>query len=45
MPGESIAGLRTLNEMVEGTNLPRVADATLDEMVHRDSLALLGLAG
>ena len=42
-PGDSIAGLRALNRMVEGTNLPRVADATLDEILHRPSLRLLGL--
>lgn len=44
-PGESIAGLRALNDMVAGTNLPRVAEATLDAIIHRDSLTLLGLSG
>ena len=44
-PGESIAGLRALNEMVAGTNLPRVAHAALDAIIHRDSLTLLGLNG
>ncbi len=43
MPAESIAGLRALNTMVEGTFLPRVAQATLDEIIHRPSLALLEL--
>ena len=43
-PGDSIAGLRALNNMVEGTHLPRVAEAALDEIIHRPSLALLGLA-
>ena len=42
-PGDSIAGLRALNNMVEGTHLPRVAQVTLDEVIHRPSLVLLGL--
>ena len=42
-PADSITGLRALNTMVEGTHLPRVAQATLDEIIHRPSLALLGL--
>ena len=42
-PADSIAGLHALNRMVEGTHLPRVAESTLDEIVHRDSLRLLGL--
>jgi hypothetical protein len=42
-PGDSITGLRALNNMVEGTHLPRVEDATLDEIIHRPSLMLLGL--
>jgi predicted TIM-barrel fold metal-dependent hydrolase len=40
-PGDSIAGLKALNKMVEGTNLPRISEARLDEMIHRDSLSLL----
>ena len=43
-PGDSLAGLRALNNMVAGTNLPRVSEAALDEIIHRDSLTLLGLA-
>ena len=42
-PGESLTGLRGLNQMVEGTRLPRVSEAALDEIIHRDSLPLLGL--
>ena len=42
-PGASTEGLRALNNMVAGTNLPRVADATLDTIIHRDSLTLFGL--
>ena len=40
-PGESIEGMKALNKMVEGTNLPRLSEARLDEIFHRDSLALL----
>lgn len=42
-PGDSVVGLRNLNKMVEGTNLPRIAEATLDEIIYRDSLKLLRL--
>ena len=40
-PAESIAGLKALNNMVEGTNLPRISEARLEDMIHRDSLSLL----
>jgi predicted TIM-barrel fold metal-dependent hydrolase len=42
-PADSIAGLRALNRMVEGTNLPRVSETLLDEIIFRDSLTILGL--
>lgn len=31
---ESLHGLRTINRLVEGTNLPRVSQATIDGIVH-----------
>lgn len=40
----SIAGVRGLNDMLEGTKLPRLDSAQIEAMIHRDSLALLGLA-
>lgn len=40
----SIAGLRALNEQLEGTALPRLDTASLERLIHRDSLHLLGLA-
>jgi uncharacterized protein len=40
----SIEGLYALNKMVEGTNLPRVSETVLEEIIHRESLALLGPA-
>lgn len=40
----SINGIRTLNDMLEGTRLPRLDTAQIEAMIHRDSLALLGLS-
>ena len=39
----TLDGLRSLNNMVEGTNLPRLDEDQIEAMIHRDSLALLGL--
>lgn len=39
----SIDGIRKLNDMLEGTNLPRLDLAQIEAMIHRDSLQLLGL--
>lgn len=39
----TIAGLRQLNNMPEGTHLPRLDSAQLESLIHRDSLTLLGL--
>ena len=39
----SIAGLRCLNDMLEGTQLPRLQTDQIEAMIHRDSLTLLGL--
>lgn len=40
----TLDGLRSLNQMVEGTNLPRLNMEAIERMIHRDSLPLLGLA-
>lgn len=40
----SLEGLYGLNKVVEGTNLPRVSHDRLDEIIHRNSLASLGLS-
>lgn len=42
---ESIAGIRKLNDMLEGTKLPRLKVEEIEAMIHRDSLAILGLDG
>ena len=39
----SVDGLRKLNDMLEGTALPRLSPAEIEAMIHRDSLAILGL--
>ncbi len=39
----SIEGLRKLNDMLDGTRLPRLDAQAVESMIHRDSLALLGL--
>jgi predicted TIM-barrel fold metal-dependent hydrolase len=42
-PERSAAGLRSINSLVDGTNLPRVPDAVIDGILERDSLHVLGL--
>ena len=39
----TLDGLRSLNKMVEGTNLPRLNEEAMERMIYRDSLELLGL--
>lgn len=39
----SIDGLRKLNDQLEGTSLPRLSTDAIEAMIHRDSLAILGL--
>jgi predicted TIM-barrel fold metal-dependent hydrolase len=41
---DSIAGIRNLNNMLEGTNLPRLKMDEIEKMIHRDSLSILGLS-
>jgi uncharacterized protein len=40
---ESIDGLRNINRIVEGTRLPRISEEKIEQIIHRDALALLGL--
>ncbi len=42
-PQETMEGLLNVNQIVEGTALPRVPEEALQEILHRDSLTLLGL--
>jgi predicted TIM-barrel fold metal-dependent hydrolase len=39
----TIDGLHSLNDMLEGTKLPRLDGQQIDALIHRDSLKLLGL--
>jgi predicted TIM-barrel fold metal-dependent hydrolase len=39
----SVAGLRGLNAMLEGSALPRLDPAAVERLIHRDALAVLGL--
>jgi len=40
---DSIEGIRKLNDMLEGTRLPRLDVKQIEAMIHRDSLKILGL--
>lgn len=42
-PEETIDGCRSVNGILEGTKLPRVPEDAMEEIIHRDSLSLLGL--
>jgi predicted TIM-barrel fold metal-dependent hydrolase len=38
---DAIAGLRSLNNMVQGTQLPRLNEEKIEALIYRDSLGLL----
>ncbi len=42
-PQETMEGTRRVNEILEGTKLPRVPEDEIEKIIHRDSLSLLGL--
>jgi hypothetical protein len=42
-PQETIEGTRRVNDILEGTKLPRVPEDEIEAIIHRDSLTLLGL--
>ena len=39
----SIEGIRSLNHMLEGTNLPRLNTEEIEAMIYRDSFSVLGI--
>lgn len=41
---ETIAGLRAVNDVVAGTGMPRVPEQTIEELIHRPTLDLIGLS-
>jgi len=43
-PVENLAGLRRVNDVIRGTSIPPVPEQAIEDIIHRDSLALLGLA-
>ena len=43
-PQETIDAMATVSDIVEGTKLPRVPEAAMEQILHRNSLELLGLA-
>ena len=42
-PGETIAGLRRVNDAVAGTGLPPVPEQAIEDIIHRDALQILGV--
>lgn len=42
-PQENMDALRNPNCILEGTHLPRISEAAMEEIIYRDSLSLLGL--
>jgi hypothetical protein len=43
-PQENIDALRNPNRAIEGSGLPRISESAMEELIHKDSLKLLGLA-
>jgi predicted TIM-barrel fold metal-dependent hydrolase len=43
--GEAMTGLRSVNDIVEGTKLPRVPEEHIEQIIHADALGALGLTG
>jgi predicted TIM-barrel fold metal-dependent hydrolase len=42
-PKETMNGIRSINNMLEGTKLPRIPDEMIEEIINRDALDLLGI--
>jgi predicted TIM-barrel fold metal-dependent hydrolase len=42
-PQETMDALQTVNDILDGTKLPRVPEQPLRDLIHRDSLDLLGI--
>ncbi len=40
---DSIAGLRNANHIIANSGLPRITDETIEGILNRDSVVLLGL--
>ena len=42
-PAETVAALRRVNDVVAGSNLPPIPEDAIEDIIHRDALALVGL--
>lgn len=42
-PQETMDGTRKVNDILDGTKLPRVPEDEIEDIIHRDSFSLLGL--
>jgi len=42
-PQQTMDKLRDVNRMTENTNLPRIPEKAIEDLIHRDTLGLLGL--
>lgn len=42
-PASTMAALKKVNDVAAGTGMPRIPEAKIEAMIHRDSLPLLGL--
>lgn len=42
-PEQTIEALRNVNKIVEGTNLPKIPEETIEGIINRDSLEILGI--
>ncbi len=42
--GQSLAGLREVNAVLGQSGLPRIPEEVIEGIIHRDALALLGIA-
>ncbi len=43
-PGSTMEALKKVNSVAEGTGMPRIPVERIEEMVHRDTLSLLGIS-
>ncbi|MCC7237243.1 MAG: amidohydrolase family protein [Bryobacterales bacterium] len=42
-PMSSMEGLRKVNDVIQGTGLPRIPSEKIEELIHRDTLRLIGI--
>lgn len=42
-PADSIQGVRNVNHIVKGTNLPKIPEDVIEDILNRDSLSILGI--